>query len=74
MFKRRSLTLFLFLLCLNAVASLKTNNDFLGILKISDQNQQERRLVRYILSFYESKPIDSVAKGKQEMTELFTQY
>ncbi|MBC7399508.1 MAG: hypothetical protein H7289_06155 [Mucilaginibacter sp.] len=76
MFKRRCLTLLLFclFLYLNAVASLKTDIDFLNILKISDQNEQEHRLVRSILSFYESKPVDSLAKGKQEMDELFTQY
>jgi hypothetical protein len=76
MFKRHCLTLLLFLFCLftNAIASLKTNNDFLGVLKITDQNKQERRLVRYILSFYESKQVDSLAKGKQEMDELFIQY
>jgi hypothetical protein len=76
MFKRRCLTLLLlpFYLCLNAAASLKTNNDFLNILKITDQNQQERRLVRYVLSFFESKPVDSLAKGKQDMNKLLTQY
>jgi tetratricopeptide (TPR) repeat protein len=76
MFKRRCLTLLLLPLffCLSASASLKTNNDFLGILKITDQNQQEIRLVKYILNYYGLQPVDSLAKGKQEMNELFIQY
>lgn len=76
MLKRAGLILILFFACfrLEAAINLAHNTNFTDILKLKDKNLQNRRLARYILNFFQSKALDSLSTGKQQMNALFDLY
>lgn len=76
MLKRACLILLIFFACLrlSAAVNLAQNPSFTDILKIEDKSQQNRSLVRYILSFFRSKPLDSLTRGKKQINALLAQY
>lgn len=76
MLKRACLILLISFACLRLTAAVNVvqNSNFTDILKIEDKSQQNRNLVRYILSFFRSKPLDSLAAGKKQIKALLTQY
>jgi hypothetical protein len=76
MFKKSGLVflLFCFFNCLSTAAPLANDTSFIHILKESDKQQQERKLVKYIRRFYQNRPLDSLQGYMSEMNNLFIRY
>jgi hypothetical protein len=76
MFKKSGLILFFFCFfsCFRVAASVTHDPAFLQIFKENDKSLQERKLIRYLRTFYRSKPVESLLASKLAMDSLFIRY